>query len=271
MYNDITIGYLSWKKQDVFRQTLESHRQNGLFDAIPPKNRLIFFQEISKEDIKIAEEFKCKYTGNSSNIGILKAFIQMVEKCKTEYFIFCENDWKLIEDQTKTFSVLTDCINMLKNNKTDIIRLRHRKNPGEPLYSRPENINKWLKKDVLKFPYKLESLSWLPFPNETYNNLLEEFDGNDKWYITTLTHQFWSNNVFIGKTEYIKNNILPLIKKFKKQNEKYSGLENVLINNYKNHLGKNEELDSIINNYKNTRISGGEGLFTHKTFVNHNK
>ena len=43
---NITICYLSWKRNEVFDQTLKSHRDNGLFDLILPENRIIFFQEI---------------------------------------------------------------------------------------------------------------------------------------------------------------------------------------------------------------------------------
>ena len=37
--NNITIGYLSWKRHNVFEQTLSSHMNNGLFDIIKSENR----------------------------------------------------------------------------------------------------------------------------------------------------------------------------------------------------------------------------------------
>ena len=263
MYKQITIGYLSWKRHDIFEQTLKSHKDNGLFELIPPENRVIFFQEICKKDIEIANKFECKYIGNEKNIGILNAFIGLIEKCKTEYFIFCENDWNLIENKQTTEIILSDCVNILNTNISDVIRLRHRINPGSPMYSRPSDVEAWLKCNVSGFSYKLESLSWLPFPNKVYNNVLEEFDANYKWYTTGLDHQRWSNNIFIAKTEYLKNNILPLINHFTNENQNYTGLEDTLIK-YNDNLGKNNDLDTIICNYKKTRISGGEGLFTHK-------
>jgi len=262
----ITIGYLSWKRHDIFKQTLNSHKQNGLFDLIPSENRVIFFQEISEEDKKLAELYNCKFIGNKENIGILNAFIELVEACKTEYFIFCENDWNLIENIINTQKIIEDSINLLQNDKANIIRLRHRENSGEPLYSKPKNINEWLKTDISLFPYKLESLSWLEEPNKNYNNLLEEYNGNYKWYITTIEHQRWSNNIFIGKTDYIKNNINELIKQFKSSNNKYSGLEDVLINS-NNYLGKDTKLDEIIIKLSKMRLAGGNGLFMHKDFV----
>lgn len=263
MYNEITIGYLSWKRHDILKQTLKSHKENSLFDLIPKENRIIFFQEISEADIKIANDYECKYFGNDKNIGILNAFIELVTICNTEYFIFCENDWNLVEDKKTTELVLTDCLNILHDNKSDLIRLRHRKIPGDPMHSKPSDVDKWLKCDVSNFPYKLESLSWLSFPNKVYNNLFDEFNENFTWYTTGLKHQKWSNNIFIVKTEYLKNIILPLIQYFINDNEKYSGLEDILVN-YNKYIGINNDLDNIIFKYKNIRISGGEGLFTHK-------
>ncbi len=245
---DITIGYLSWKRHEIFMKTLESHKKNGLFEIIPPENRIIFFQEISEKDKEIAKKYQCNYIGNKDNIGILNAFIELVEACKTKYFIFCENDWNLIEDKNKTRHIIEDSIYLLEENRADIIRLRHRKHPGEPVYTKPKNIDEWLKNDNRLFPYKLESLWWLENPNHYYNNVLEDYDGNCKWYITTSEHQRWSNNIFIGKTDYIKNNIIQYVKQFKSSNDKYSGLEDVLIQN---------KID-------NMRFAGGDGLFTHK-------
>jgi len=267
MNNQITIGYLSWKRNKILTQTLNSHNNNGLFDIIPPQNRTIFFQEIHKTDIITATKYHCNYFGDNNNIGILNGFIKLVESCKTEYFIFCENDWYLVENKDTTNKIIDDCINLLHSNQADIIKLRSRKSPGNPLYSRPTNVNEWLSQNYSGFPYKLESLSWLNEPNKTYNNLLDEYDGNYKWYITSLKHQSWSNNVFICKTCYLHDIILPLLKTdIVKNLENYTGLEDILVK-YNNYIEINSYIDSIIENYKKTKIAAGEGLFEHKDFI----
>ena len=253
--DNITIGYLSWKRHNIFKQTLSSHKNNGLFDIIPSHNRLIFFQEINQSDIEIAKQFECNYIGNNENIGILNAFIELVNHCHTEYFIFCENDWYLIENKIITTKILEDAITLLNSSKADIIKLRHRKKYGEPLYSKPNNVEEWLNGNYNNFPYKLESLSWIEDP-KIYN--MEEFNGNYKWYITTLDHQRWSNNIFICKTQYIKDIILPLLK-ININCNKYTGLEDILIN-YNNYLGENNAIEK----YSKLKLAGGEGLFMHK-------
>jgi hypothetical protein len=263
--DNITIGYLSWKRHNVLNQTLKSHQDNGLFDLIKKENRIIFFQEIDLADTKIACKYNCSCIGNKKNIGILNAFIELVANCKTEYFIFCENDFILVEDKNTVEKTFEDSIKILSSNKADIIRLRHTKNPGDPLYSKPANYEHWIHQDQKKFPYKLESIHWLKNPNQFYNNLFEEYNGNYKWYITTIEHQKWSNNIFLCKTSYLKNIVIPLINHFVNKNNKYSGLEDVLTN-YKKYISNDKNLNKLIESYSNTKIASGEGLFSHKDY-----
>jgi hypothetical protein len=239
--DNITIGYLSWKRNDVFIQTLKSHKP--LFELI--KHRVIFFQEISQKDREIAKVYGCEVIGSSKNIGIHAAFIELIKYCKTEYFIFCENDWNLIENKEKTKSILEDCVKLCDNNI--LVKLRHRENPGIPLYSMPKNVNEWLKSDVSNFPYKLESLSWVKNVMEVYSDL-EEMKLNNTWYITTLEHQKWSNNVFISNIHILRN----IIQFIGNNLHLYSGLEDVLIK--RNDLG--------------FKLAGGDGLFTHLDKIN---
>lgn len=248
---EISIGYLSWKRHNIFEQTLNSHKNNGLFDLIKLENRCIFFQEISDIDINLAKKYNCNFIGCEKNIGILNAFIKLVENCKTEYFIFCENDWFLIENKDVVEKILSDCIHLIKSNNIDIIKLRHRKFPGNPLHCK----NIWNYDDCEDFPYKLESLHWLENPNNIYNNKLDEYTYNYKWYVTDLNNQKWSNNVFIAKTSYLKKIILPLIKNDNAEKNPYLSLESTIINH------KDE------NFLKYTKIAGGYGLFTHKDYI----
>jgi len=260
---NITIGYLSWKRHDVFNQTLSSHKSNGLFDCILPKNRLIYFQEINEIDIALANKYGCNYIGSKENVGILNAFVALVENCKTDYFIFCENDWLLIEKKNVTFNVLQDCIDLIKNNVANIIKLRHRTIPGNPNHSK----NVWNKNDCSNFPYKLESLHWLKDDEIRlyYNNIMSEYILQYLWYITDLVHQRWSNNIFIANTHILKNCVLPLLKLNANENtNKYLGLEDILINYDKYYETNNE----VISNYKNNiKLAQGKGLFTHCDFI----
>jgi hypothetical protein len=261
MNNNITIGYLSWKRHEILEQTLNSHLQNGLFDIIPVENRIIFFQEISEKDIKIAEKYNCSYIGSEDNVGILRAFISLVEYCKTKYFIFSENDWLLIENKNIVEKILNDCIDLIENNEVELIKLRHRINYGNPLYSKPQNTKEWLNNYNINYPYKLESLHWLSDEELDSQPFFTKYTNNYSWFITSPKHQFWSNNIFISNINFLKKCIIPLTTHELNNNDLYTGLEKVLINCTKN---DNPHLLKFIKIYENSKICAGEGLFKHQ-------
>jgi hypothetical protein len=278
--DELTIAYLSWKRQDILEQTLESHKINGLFDIIPEKNRIIFFQEISGNDIITANKYNLNVLGSTKNIGVLDAFIELVEKCKTKYFLFSENDWLLTENKDVCKNTIDDCIQIIDNGKEGTcIKLRHRINPGMPnalSYWKSLYIDKKEgEKEYDDFCYKLHSLHWLEEPHKFYKpGTLNELQYNYKWYSTTLKHESWSTNAYIVNTEFLKNVVVPLLKEtvpFWKPDHRnlsfnYLGLENILVH-YKNYYGKSEKLDSLLDRYGTLELVAGRGLFTHKDTV----
>lgn len=259
-YKNITIAYLNWHRENILEQTLQSHKDNGLFDLI--KNKVILFQEITNLDIEIANKYNLDFMGEKENIGILSAFVKLLNYCKTEYFIFSENDWKLVHDKDYTKKVIDDCLDILKENKASIIRLRSKNNPGQPYSSLDEwMFQSWIYKNINNFPWKSESLSWIS-PDVYTPGTFETIYKNFQWDITNFNHQEWSNNIFIAKTSFLKETILPLIDSMKNDNlaqNKYLGLESIL---YKMKELKNDHPE--INKFLESKIASGVGLFTHK-------
>jgi hypothetical protein len=128
----ITVGILSWASHSTLRNTLQSYKDNGLFEVV--QEVIIFFQEVSETDLAIAEEFGItNIISSGSNIGIGPAIVSLVEQARCPYIVFLENDW-VLERNPKL--ILKDCVNALEDNKFDFIRLRDSYNPGDPLYTR---------------------------------------------------------------------------------------------------------------------------------------
>lgn len=245
---DIEIGYLSWKSHITLRNTLKSHKYNNLLTLLKYKN--IFFQEISQYDKEISMDYNLNILGSDINIGILDAFLILINQSKGKYFIFCENDFELIHDINTTKQVLNDCINLIENYNINIVKLRDRNNPGIPLYSRPkikdgENIEDIIYEDT--YPYQLESVHWLQNPEKIFKNTLKKVSLNYDWFITNEKSNIWSNNIFIAKTNWLKENVINIIEKYKNNddNRKFQQLEEILIK------------------YLKFNIAGGPGLFTH--------
>jgi hypothetical protein len=265
--DEITIGYLTWKKNDLINDTLKSHNDNGLFQIIKPENRYIFFQESNIEkDIELCKKYNCNYLGDENNIGILNAFVKLVENCKTKYFIFCENDFILL-NSTNNYSLqncFIDAMTILDNNKFAQIKLSNYKKPGF-LYCTPQNKENWLLNKQENYPYKIESFSWILNPRNFYNcvNILTL---NYDWLYVSSKHQKWSNHIYICNIYYLKNVVVPLLLHNKKYNEKldikYQGLEDTL-NNVNDIPNKDKNIDELIKMHLERQIFTGGGNFFH--------
>lgn len=260
--SEFTIGYLSWKKHNVLKKTLDTHLQNGLFNII--QNKLIFFQELTDIDKQIAIDYSCNYIGNTENVGILNAFIKLVENCNTKYFIFCENDFLLLDKEYNINKTLEDVKFILDENEYAQVKLSNIKNPGF-LYITPTNINEWLSSQHTDFKYKVESFSWVPEPEKYYNNL-EIINKNYKWYKVNNNEQIWSNHIYACNTIFLKEIIIPILKFNRDTNTnldiKYQGLEDTLCFP-ENILNTNNEINEKIKLLKKRIIFSGGGNFYH--------
>jgi hypothetical protein len=130
----ISIVILSWKANKTLRNTLNSYKKKGLLDLTD--DTTVFFQEISQEDIDICLEFGIRSIGDSTNIGIGKAFEELFKQAKYDIVLGLENDWVIdIPIQEEVYCITESSINILKDGTADFVRLRHNKVPGVPLYT----------------------------------------------------------------------------------------------------------------------------------------
>jgi len=243
-FKDITLGILSWKSCKTLVQTLESYKKSNLLNLVEP---LIYFQEISDVEKKLAEKYSTPFIGSDKNVGIQKALIELINSTKTKYFIFAENDFQLIHNEETVKKVLYDCINLIDKHDIKIVKLRDIQNPGEPLYSKYIYINDFKDKpNQQNFRYKLEALSYVDNPEESFPNIFEIINLNYKWYKCSNKDNVWSNNVFIASTQWLKESVLPLLDYSMDNTQNKQMFEDVLIN----------KLDSY-------NLAAGQGLFTH--------
>ncbi len=221
----MTLAVLSWGAHKTLRNTLESYRTFNL-DKLDAE-RIIFFQEITDQDIAIAKEFGYKFMGTDKNIGIAQAYKMLVEKSTSDLFLFLENDWTLIEDPSEQ---MYDAAELLRNEVVDVVRFRHRKYPGDPLYTRQfENREFDQPSHLLDSVHWTDPIKFYPFINK-----------QDAWYMTTSQYANWTNNPTMFRTKWLKKNILPRI--------------------------GNSDIEVDLQDWWETQVfmvAQGEGLFTH--------
>lgn len=165
----ISIGILAWNSGQVLVDTLTTYYINGLLDMV--NDVTILFQEVSEQDKQIANHFSISYIGLNENIGIGKAFKRLTENAQTDYVLILEHDWNLIENRETTYDILYNSYKSLEEG-FDVIRLRHRKDPGYPHFSfqyegrELEYYDDW---HECTSPHLLDSIHWcepdIEFPN----------------------------------------------------------------------------------------------------------
>ena len=210
---NFSIGILSMRAPKTLRNTLQSYVDGGLFNICD--DVIIYFNCVTQSDLDIAEEFGINHILSSEdNIGIGKAFEQLVLAAKHDNICILEDDWVLDSNKDISLKVLEGSCIALDNNIFDFIRFRHNIAPGSPLYTIQyqgkeheswehllDAVHWWHSSLAVKFPDKIHSL----------NIKNTDFVYGDSYY---CNH---TNNPFICSTKFYLDNIAP-----------YSGAGNAL-------------------------------------------
>lgn len=123
----IGLGILSWRARKTLRASLESYRRGNLFSLFD--DTLIFFQEMEKEDMALAEEFGLRATGNDENTGIMGGMKQIAERLTTDYILHLENDLSLITDGETAQQQMDIALQHMDSGATNFYRMDYRKPP----------------------------------------------------------------------------------------------------------------------------------------------
>ena len=201
----ISIGILSWHSGQVLVDTLTTYYENGLFDMV--NDVTILFQEVTPQDMEIARHFGLDFIGSEKNIGIGQAFIRLTENAKEDYILVLEHDWNLIEDRETTYDRLKRSISAIELGM-DVVRLRHRKNPGNPHFSfrhRGQELTYYDDEIGAQSPHLLDSLHWcepdIEFP--------EQIKKSEDMFHTTSRYGNWTNNPCLYKKQFYLDTVKP--------------------------------------------------------------
>ena len=201
----ISIGILSWHSGQVLVDTLTTYYENGLFDMV--NDVTILFQEVTPQDMEIARHFGLDFIGLQKNIGIGQAFIRLTENAKSDYVLVLEHDWNLIEDRDTTYERLQRSISAIELGM-NVVRLRHRKNPGNPHFSfrhRGQELTYYDDEIGAQSPHLLDSLHWCE-PNIEFPGYIKK---SEDMFWTTSRYGNWTNNPCLYKKQFYLDTVKP--------------------------------------------------------------
>ena len=194
----ISIGILSWHSGQVLVDTLTTYHNNGLFDIA--NDVTILFQEATMQDVEIARHFGLDFMALQSNIGIGKGFIRLTENAQSDYSLVLEHDWNLIEDSETTYNTLKRSISAIEMGM-DVVRLRHRTNPGNPHFSfryRGKELTYYDDEIGCTSPHLLDSLHWCE-PDVEFGDFIKK---SEDMFWTTSRYGNWTNNPCLYKKQF---------------------------------------------------------------------
>jgi len=194
----ISIGILSWHSGQVLVDTLTTYHNNGLFDIV--NDVTILFQEATMQDIEIARHFELDFIALQKNIGIGQGFIRLTENAQSDYVLVLEHDWNLIEDKDTTYNTLDRSYKAIEMGM-DVVRLRHRKNPGNPHFS-----FRYIGKELTYYddeigatsPHLLDSVHWCE-PDIQFGDYIKK---SEDMFWTTSRYGNWTNNPCLYKKQF---------------------------------------------------------------------
>lgn len=195
-----SIGILTWKSYDTLQNTLESYRNNGLLQLTD--DIILFAQEATAQDAELAAEFGITTViAKSKNVGIGPAFNEMFERAQYDKVMILENDWVLIEDKATTKKVIKQTVEVL-GDLVHFARLRHVKQPGDPLYTR-----QFAGREMDSPEHLLDSIHWLGDDLKyEYSDKIGEING---FLFTDSEFGNHTNNPFMCTKEFYNTHIKP--------------------------------------------------------------
>jgi hypothetical protein len=194
----ISIGILAWNSGQVLVDTLTTYHNNGLFDIV--NDATILFQEFNEQDYEIAKHFGLDFIGENSNIGIGQAFIKLTENAQSDYVLVLEHDWNLIENKATTFLRLQKSYRAIEMG-LDVVRLRHRRNPGHPHFSfrhQGKELTYYDDEIGCTSPHLLDSLHWCE-PDIEFGDYIKK---SEDMFHTTSRYGNWTNNPCLYKKQF---------------------------------------------------------------------
>jgi hypothetical protein len=200
------------------------------------KDVCVFAQEGQSKDYKIAFEYKLDIVLNPNNVGIGKAFHRLAHAANTEYILLLENDWVIIEDYFPiVHDQLSKAVRMLETGKADVVKLRNRRVPGDPLYTLQFNG-----REMDSPKHLIECVHWREDPDVDFPDCIKK-DEETGLYYAKSTYANHTNNPCLFKKSFYTKNISPF-------------------------AGDGIDLEGNIQEWwqnQDFTVAHGEGLFTH--------
>eukprot|EP00178_Gracilaria_changii_P021195 TRINITY_DN63089_c0_g1_i1.p1 TRINITY_DN63089_c0_g1~~TRINITY_DN63089_c0_g1_i1.p1 ORF type:complete len:1081 (+),score=176.54 TRINITY_DN63089_c0_g1_i1:94-3243(+) len=268
----LSIVVLFHNEYESMKTSLVSWLDNGLVDY---SQEILFFLNGVKDDREFLKKItqyqqipknKRRIYVSEENLPLGKAITKMVDLSSSEYVLLLEKDWKLIEPPDITKSRLIDSKVLIDSGVADLVRHRHRHDPGVPLHAlimhqgREESILKQ-QANLLCFVHH-----WQEDPPNSYpgKGIMHRCGGPERnvdeedVYCTPSKYCQWNNNPGLFRRKWFMDEIgREYLKQYKIEFDQHGIQSPFLDFEYYTNWRSYAWAD------KNFTIAVGTGLFSH--------
>lgn len=195
---NLSIGILSWRSPLTLENTLVTYNESGLLHMV--NDVTMFIQEADTRNIQIAESFGIPYIASPTNIGIGKAFNALCESAETDTIMILEDDWCNIEDTDTTYSRLAYAHAALHLEIANVVKLRHRRDPGDPLYTR-----QFAGREMDSPKHLFECCHWREDPDLDFPDIISKDIANNLYLCDSRYANHTNNPCMWMKDFYLEN------------------------------------------------------------------
>ena len=123
------LGLLSWGGLASLRASLGTYRRESLFSLFDEV--LLFFPEISRAAVELAQDYDLPHAGSPENLGILGGFKALASAMRSDVLLLLENDCPLIEPHEEASRQLAIARRAVAAREVVAFRMRHARQPGQ--------------------------------------------------------------------------------------------------------------------------------------------
>lgn len=198
----IGLAILTMNRPKILERTLESYKQANFLNLFD--ETIILLQTNNSLERRIAERYGLTIYSTNKNIGIGPGNNFLIDKLTTDYFVICQNDFKLVNTD---FSQISNAIKMIENGVINCYRLRSLVNPGQPSWGsshliKPHGPLSNTHACCMLFYKFLKD----PHLDPRFENIFK-FDENNNCHILSSRHACYTENPCIYNKQWYIDNI----------------------------------------------------------------
>ena len=207
----ISVGILTHFAPKTLKYTLENYRDTGFINIVDDIFVVIQKSDRQMEECKVCDELKIRYISMPDNGKMASGFKSIYENARNEIVLFLENDFIINTPKQNIEDFLLNSLHFLLEKNYDVVRGRSRINAGEPNYA-VQHFKNIPPEKFINASHLSESIYWDEHPEKTYPSKISRIDpirGNDMWYISSAKSCNYTNNPYLCKRSFFKNEIYP--------------------------------------------------------------